>query len=208
MSTEDKNNQPYVCPMHPHVKSDKPGDCPECGMKLVLEETASEKKSENEDSYTPLLLIIGLISLVVATLALKDYYTSVFDVRDLLTNFMAGFFLVFSGFKLLDLKGFAEGYSTYDLLAKRWSAYGFVYPFIELSLGLAYLTRFDLVLTNWITLVVMVFSVTGVLIEISKKRKIQCYCLGTILKVPLTYVTVAEDIGMAAMATAMLLLSV
>ena len=146
--------------------------------------------------------------MVVVTLALKDYYTSVFDVRDLLTNFMAGFFLVFSGFKLLDLKGFAEGYSTYDLLAKRWSAYGFVYPFIELSLGLAYLTRFDLVLTNWITLVVMVFSVTGVLIEISKKRKIQCYCLGTILKVPLTYVTVAEDIGMAAMATAMLLLSV
>ena len=35
---ESKNQQSYTCPMHPEVKSDKPGNCPKCGMKLVPKE--------------------------------------------------------------------------------------------------------------------------------------------------------------------------
>ena len=199
--------------MHPKVKSNVPGDCPECGMQLVPKEEASSKKTDNKTeslepttlgSYLPLIIIIGIIAISTLALGIKSIQDGSFTAVSLMTNFMAGFFLVFSGFKLLDLKGFKEGYFTYDLLAKRIPQYGYVYPFIELALGLAYLTRFNLGLTNWVTLIVMVFSVIGVLNEISKKRKIQCYCLGTVLKVPLTYVTVIEDLVMAAMALAML----
>ena len=25
----------YICPMHPNVKQDKPGSCPECEMNLI-----------------------------------------------------------------------------------------------------------------------------------------------------------------------------
>ena len=198
--------------MHPEVKSEKPGECPECGMKLVSKEEIQTPKLGDKGaslspitlgSYAPLFIIIGLITLVVLTLAVRDVQNGIFNVTSILINFMTGFFLVFSGFKLLDLKGFKEGYTTYDLLAKRVPVYGYIYPFIELGLGLAYLTRVNLELTNWITLVVMIFSVIGVSVEISKKRKIQCYCLGTVLKVPLTYVTVIEDLGIAAMAAAM-----
>jgi len=201
--------------MHPDVKSDKPGECLECGMKLVLREGDQSPKLGNKGeslqpttlaSYAPLFIIIGLITSVVLIVAIRDLQADIFTVRNLLANFMAGFFLVFSGFKLLDLKGFKEGYTTYDLLAKKVPQYGYIYPFIELGLGLAYITRFNLELTNWITLAVMLFSVLGVTIEISKKRKIQCYCLGTVLKVPLTYVTVIEDLVMAAMAALMLFL--
>ena len=84
-------------------------------------------------TYYPLLIIgayIGVASLTGAGLS------------GWMTNFMAGFFLVFSAFKFLDLKGFATSYATYDLLAKRWSAYGLIYPFLELALGLAFLFRF------------------------------------------------------------------
>ncbi|HKW15810.1 MAG TPA: heavy metal-binding domain-containing protein, partial [Candidatus Krumholzibacteria bacterium] len=33
----------YHCPMHPQITSDKPGDCPICGMKMVPIEGAEEK---------------------------------------------------------------------------------------------------------------------------------------------------------------------
>jgi hypothetical protein len=120
---------------------------------------------------------------------------------------MIGFFIVFAGFKLIDLKGFAEGYSTYDLLARKVFAYGYVYPFIELSFGLAMIlipTSVPLLLTE---LAIMGFSGVGVAIKLMKKEQFQCVCLGTFLKVPLTKVTVVEDFGMAALPLAMLVIA-
>jgi len=197
----------YVCPMHPEVTSDSPGKCHKCGMALVAQDKLQEAaKSSGEKkgflgTYKPLLIIIALVALASFAGDLADgtlFWKSLFQY------FMAGFFLVFSGFKLLDIKGFASGYSTYDLLAKRVYAYGYVYPFIELALGLSYLMAINLQMTNMITVAVMLFSGTGVLIEIAQKREIKCVCLGTIIDVPLTSVTLIEDFGMAAMAFIML----
>ena len=72
--------------------------------------------------------------------------------------------------------------------------------------GLAYLTRFNLPLTYIATAVLMLFSGLGVVINLMRGRKFQCACLGTMIKVPLTKVTVIEDLGMAAMALLMLLI--
>ena len=38
----------YTCTMHPEVRSDKPGDCPICGMKLVKMETADSTHMHSE----------------------------------------------------------------------------------------------------------------------------------------------------------------
>ncbi len=153
--------------------------------------------------YLPLFIIIGLI-LLASVLSQIEHGI---HWHGLMTAFMAGFFLVFAGFKLIDLPGFAIGYSTYDLLAKRVPAYGYVYPFIELALGCAYLTAFNPRLTNWATLVVMVFSSLGVFQVLRERRTVQCACLGTAIKLPLTTVTLAEDLGMAVMAAVGLLLA-
>lgn len=160
---------------------------------------------KEKPSYRPLYIIIGLITLVTTAVALKDVEMGMFSWEDVMMNFMAGFFLVFSGFKLLDIKGFKAGYSTYDILAKKVPSYGYVYPFIELGLGLAYLTRFMPDLTNWVTLIVMLFSSIGVAQKIMSGSKFQCACLGTMLKVPLTKITLIEDLGMALMALAMII---
>lgn len=119
---------------------------------------------------------------------------------------MTGFFLVFSFFKILDLNGFADSYAMYDVVARRIKAYGFTYPFIEFSLGIAYLTGFKPVVTNWSTLVVMGVSVIGVVQSVMNKRKIRCACLGAVFNLPMSTVTIIEDLLMIVMAAPMLIL--
>ena len=197
----------YTCPMHPEIKINSPGNCPKCHMNLVQNDRLQEDKTSQSklSTYQPLVIIISLIAIATAAFAIKEYQNNIFSWQNTFANFMAGFFLVFAGFKLLDIKGFAKGYASYDLLARRFSGYGYLYPFLELTLGLAYLTRFALPTTNIVTFFLMGFSGLGVLISLAQKRKFQCACLGTIIKVPLTNVTLVEDFGMATMALIMVL---
>ena len=84
-------------------------------------------------------------------------------------------------------------------------SYGFVYPFIEFGLGIAYLVNFKPMVTNAITLVVMLFSSIGVILAVMNKQKIKCACLGTGFNLPMTTVTIIEDLLMVAMAAWMLI---
>lgn len=196
----------YTCPMHPEIRSDKEGRCPKCGMKLIPEGIKPEVHKTESAGYNRLFIIIGLIVLATLAIAIKNLQQGTFLWRNLTTNFMAGFFLVFSGFKLMDLKGFAEGYSMYDLLAKRFFQYGYVYPFIELGFGLAFLTSFYTGVVSVAEIIVMAFSGIGIILSMQKKQKIQCACLGTIIKVPLGTVTLTEDFGMVILGLLSLLL--
>lgn len=155
-------------------------------------------------SLYPLVLIVAYIAGTVAVLA---WTSGTFTLPTFMNGFMGGFFLVFSFFKLLDLSGFAASYRTYDLVAAGWPNWGYMYPFIELVLGVAYVTTALPGLTNSVTLVLMVVGAVGVLKALLDKRQIRCACLGTVLKLPLTQVTLAEDIVMAVMAAVMLLLT-
>lgn len=196
--------------MHPEIVSDVPGRCPKCGMALEPKETQKLKVHHIEDkglgvltwpSYLPLFVIILLI--MVSSLVVS--WSGHFSLSNFILYFMTGFFLVFSGFKLMDLKGFAEGYSMYDLLAQKWFGYGYIYPFIELAFGLLMLSGFHPHWLLWTEFAVMVFSGLGVAIKIAKGEEFQCACLGTFLKVPLTKVTLIEDFGMAFLALALLI---
>lgn len=153
-------------------------------------------------TYYPLLLIF---SYLVGSIALYHYLQGEFNAKDIMHEFMGGFFLIFSFFKLLNLKGFADAYSTYDIIARRARAYGYVYPFLELALGVAYLTRFYPTATNVVTLALMSVSSLGVIQALRRKTAIQCACLGTVFKLPMTVITFLEDGVMAAMSALMLL---
>ena len=155
-------------------------------------------------TYSPLLLIIAYIlgSSVLVQIGMDGLagVTAVETMR----YFMAGFFLVFSFFKLLDINAFADAYAGYDLLARRWHGWGKIYPFVELALGAAYLAHVNPLLTHWATIIVMGFSAIGVIRAVASKTQIQCACLGTVFKLPMSTVTIVEDVGMVLMAVAML----
>ncbi|MGH7133925.1 MAG: heavy-metal-associated domain-containing protein [Phycisphaerales bacterium] len=152
-------------------------------------------------SLYPLILIVAFIAGIAGT---ATFVRGDGSWHTFMLDFMAGFFLVFSFFKLLDLRGFADAYQTYDIVAKRSRVYALVYPFIELALGVAYLVRWQPTVTNSVALGLMLIGSVGVLRAVLSKRAIRCACLGTALNLPMTTVTLVEDLGMAAMAAAAL----
>lgn len=173
-------------------------------MSLVERGTQSIGTPQEND-YTPLAVIIGVILVAIATLAHKNMLLGVFSWHEVMMHFMAGFFIVFAAFKLLDLRGFVEGYSTYDLIAQRVPGYAYIYPFIELGLGLLYLGGVNTLELHLFTFFLMSINGIGVVTKLAKKEPFQCACLGTFLKVPLTKVTLIEDFGMAIMALWMII---
>jgi hypothetical protein len=118
---------------------------------------------------------------------------------------MGYFFVIFSLFKMIDLPAFAMGYQEYDLIAKRVKAWGYLYPFIELVLGVLYLLTINRPVLHIITIVMSAIICLSVLIKLSKHETFQCVCLGTVLKVPLTIVSLVEYAAMGVMAAIMLL---
>lgn len=152
-------------------------------------------------TYKPILLIFLYISIIAGISATAN---GGFNWMQGMNIFMAGFFLTFSFFKMLDLSGFAESYAMYDIVAKQIKVWGYLYAFVELGLGIAYAIGIAPVLTNIITLVVMTVSIIGVLQSVWSKRKIRCACLGAVFNLPMSTVTIIEDALMIAMSAVML----
>ena len=154
------------------------------------------------ETYRPLLLIVAFIlgSSLLVQLPLEGI-----SVNETMRYFMAGFFLVFSFFKLLDLSAFASAYANYDLIAKRWKGWGFVYPFAELTLGMCYLSNIGGQSLHTVTFLLMSFSALGVIQSVLNRTKIRCACLGTVFQLPMSTITIVEDLGMALMALLMFL---
>ncbi|MGJ8685345.1 MAG: heavy-metal-associated domain-containing protein [Nonlabens sp.] len=151
------------------------------------------------EQLKPLFLILGYIS--IATILL-NYQRENWDGAML--DFMGMFYIVFSFFKMLDLKGFPESFRMYDPLAKVLPVYGWIYPFIETALGLMFLMRFQVDMALIFTLVVLGITTIGVTRTLLDKKAIQCACLGTALKLPMTEATFIENVIMIIMAVFML----
>lgn len=148
-------------------------------------------------TFIPLLVILAGISL---TTVLMQWEQTRFDLATAMRYFMGNYLIVFGFFKASNLSSFATAYATYDLLAARSRAYGLLYPFLELTLGFMYLQNISPLAVQVFTLVLMSFSSAGVLQALRVGRKITCACLGTYFNLPMTYVSLLEDLLMAVMA--------
>ncbi|WP_411028862.1 heavy-metal-associated domain-containing protein [Spongiimicrobium sp. 3-5] len=147
----------------------------------------------------PLFLIFLYLFTTSFLLNINDW-----DTGSAMLDFMGLFYIVFSFFKLLDLKGFPESFGMYDPLAKAVPAYGWIYPFIEVILGLMFLMRFQIQTALTITLIVLGITTIGVTKTLLDKKSIRCACLGTALKLPMTEATFIENAIMLVMAIWML----
>lgn len=127
-----------------------------------------------------------------------------------LEDFMAVFFITFAAFKFVNIEMFAMTYRTYDVITKKFPAWGYVFPFVEGGLGFAYLLTTKNVTLNLLTMLITGVAGYGVWQEIrlsknSRRRgHFMCACLGTVIRLPLSKVSFVEDFAMFIMAAIML----
>lgn len=114
----------------------------------------------------PLLLIFLYVFVAAFLLNYKQW-----DINNAMLDFMGLFYIIFSFFKLLDLKGFPESFRMYDPLAKAIPFYAKVYPFLELVLGLLFLMRIKIVLALVATIAILGITTIGVTKTLLDKKK-------------------------------------
>ena len=148
-------------------------------------------RTKSEPSYLKRLYPLGLILFYISITSTLLNLESSFE--NLMLDFMGLFFIVFSFFKFLDYKSFPNSFAMYDPLAKVIPFYGWLYPFIETILGLMFLFRFQLFNAIVITIFLLSITTYGVIKTLRNKKKIQCACLGTAIKLPMTIATLIEN---------------
>jgi len=147
-------------------------------QKYEIEEGSSLKnslKSERQvetpkwQQLTPLFLIFTYLFVASILLNFKDW-----SMRSAMLDFMGLFYIVFSFFKFLDLRGFPRSFSMYDPLARSIPIYGWIYPFLELALGLLFLMRIEIQIALVITVVILSIT-TGNIRECIYTKPLRIY---------------------------------
>ena len=160
-----------------------------------------EKEKTDLQQLFPLFLVFFYIT--VTSLVLNRYTGT---VSGFMLDFMGIFYIVFSFFKFLDYKNFPGVFGMYDPLARLIPLYGWVYPFIETGLGLLFLFRLEIKIALISTLIILGATTIGVVRTMISKSTIQCACLGTALRLPMTKATLIENGIMLIMAVWMLII--
>ena len=126
------------------------------------------------------------------------------NIQSFMLDFMGIFFVVFSFFKLLKLKGFQTSFKKYDLIGKQFNLYCWLYPFIEIFIGIFLLMRIHIYTCLIITLIILISTSIGVIKSLQKNENIKCACLGSVLNLPMTEATLIENFTMIVMILIML----
>lgn len=166
-----------------------------------LKDLTLENKSKVK-SLKPLLYVflgITLLSLI------RQYFLGI-NLMLWMMDFMGVFLVTFGLFKLYDLEGFVKGFSSYDIIAKRYKNYGYIFPFLEIILGGIYMLGFMFLWQNILVLIISILGSLSAYNIIIKKEEVHCVCLGTAFNLPMTWVTFLENFLMLTMVTFMILM--
>ena len=154
-------------------------------------------------TYTPVLAVFGVTALT-ALAASQAVYGSVLTVRAA-EWFIAFSMAVLAMLKLRDLESFSSMFLNYDLLAKRWVPYAYLYPFAELGVGVLMIAGVLTWLSAPVSLLIGGIGAASVFKAVYlDKRELKCACVGGDSNVPLGFISLTENVMMIAMAIWML----
>jgi glutaredoxin len=153
---------------------------------------------EDQTTYRPVAVIFGVAFLMALAMSWAAY-------GDVLTMRAAEWFIAISMCilavqKLRDVESFSTMFLNYDLLARRWVRYGYLYPYGEALAGILMVAG----ALTWISAPVAFFIGTVGAVSIIKavyidKRELKCACVGGDTNVPLGFISLTENLMMVAM---------
>ncbi|HYD38944.1 MAG TPA: MauE/DoxX family redox-associated membrane protein [Allosphingosinicella sp.] len=155
-------------------------------------------------SYRPVVALFALTALLAAA-ASHAAYGSPFTLRA--AEWFVGFsMVVLALLKLQNVETFSTMFLNYDLLARRWVPYSYVYPFAEALAGLLMVAG----ALAWLSVPVALFIGSIGAVSVFKavyidRRELKCACVGGSSSVPLGFVSLTENLMMIAMAAWMTL---
>lgn len=150
-------------------------------------------------SYRPVLILFAVTALM-ALAASHAATGSAFTLRT--GEWFIGFSMaVLALLKLQDVERFATMFLNYDLLAKRWVPYSYVYPFAEELAGVLMIAG----VLPWLSAPIALFIGTIGAVSVVKavyvdRRELKCACVGGASTVPLGFLSLTENLMMIAMA--------
>ena len=164
-----------------------------------LREYFGEDIAHDEETYRPVVTLFAITFLraLGAAWVVEDQWLSVRTFEWFIAFTMCGLGYL----KLRDTESFSTMFLNYDLLARRWVRYGYIYPYAETGAGLLMIPA----VLNWVSVPVALFIGTIGAVSVLKAvyiddRELTCACAGSDSKVPLGFVSLTENLAMVAMA--------
>lgn len=158
-----------------------------------------------QKSYRPVMILFTLTALM----AMATSYAFVGNpfTAKALAWFIAFSMTVLALLKLQNIEDFSTMFLNYDLLAKRWVPYSYIYPFAEGLAGVLMIAG----AFNWLSIPIALFIGTVGALSVFKavyidKRDLKCACVGGDSNVPLGFISLTENFMMIGMALFMLVM--
>jgi len=156
-------------------------------------------KDPDAVSYVPVMALFAMAALMAGAISWLAMGTVLSAMAA--ETFIAVAMCLLAVPKLQDIESFATMFLGYDLLARRWLPYAYIYPFAEGLAGVLMLAR----AWDWVSIPVALFigSIGAVSVFYAvyvQKRDIKCACVGGSSRVPLGFVSLTENVMMVAMA--------
>ncbi len=164
---------------------------------VVQAQTTSKERMK----FAGVLVFLAIAATLMGTL-------NGFNGQEWIRWFLGGFLIMFAGFKLIGIEVFLRVFPLYDLIAKRFTPYKYIYPLLQAFLGMWYITGLSPLLRDIVVVTVSFSGLWGMVKLVSARGQVRLSYLGTIIQLRYSTVTIIENATVVALAIIMLVTDV
>jgi len=144
---------------------------------------------------TSLLLLTIMTFIYIINLYYLQWNLNTLSKKKQFISNVLGTVLIFLGIiKLYNLSSFVSTFNKYDLIASNVPFYGYIYPFLEIILGILFLKQSNIKSLYTVTIIFISINLLGVINGLQSKYKLKCGCMGSFVDLPLSYLTIIENL--------------